>query len=102
LPPAVNGEEGIPVTPITYALNQNYPNPFNSSTVIHYQLPVTEWVMIKVYDMLGQEVAMLINEVRWSGEHSVRWDAGDNPNGVYYYQLTAGAFTETKKMILMK
>jgi len=102
LPPALNGEEGIPVIPRAYALNQNYPNPFNSSTVIRYHLPVTEWVTIRVYDLLGQEVAMLVNEVRPSGEHSVRWDAGENPNGVYYYRLTAGTFTETKKMILMK
>lgn len=102
LPPALKEEQGISRIPITYALTQNYPNPFNSSTVIRYQLPVTGRVTISVYDLLGQEAAVLVNEVRPSGEHTVRWEAGDNPNGVYYYKLTAGAFTETKKMILMK
>jgi hypothetical protein len=101
-PPALNGEEGTPVTSITYTLSQNYPNPFNASTVIRYHIPVTEWVTINIYNLLGQNISVLTNEVNQSGEHSVRWDAGDIPNGVYYYRLTAGVFTELKKMILMK
>jgi hypothetical protein len=59
-------------------------------------------VTIKLYDLLGQEIATLVNEVRPTGENTTRWEAGENPNGVYYYKLTAGRFTETKKMILMK
>ena len=102
LPPELNGEEGISGFPMTYALNQNYPNPFNSSTVIRFRLPLTQWVSIKVYNLLGQEVATLVNEVRGPGEQSVRWEAGENSNGVYYYRLTAETFTGTKSMVLIK
>mgnify|MGYP005839787223 CR=1 FL=1 len=100
-PPVIN-EKITSETPVNHKLYQNYPNPFNSSTVVKYQLPVTGWVTIKIYDLLGQEVDVLVNETKQSGEHTAIWNAGNIPNGVYYYRLTAGIFTETRKMILMK
>ena len=93
-------------------LKQNYPNPFNPSTVINYQLPVGGDVMLKVYDILGNEVATLVDEFKPAGRYEVEFSAGGGsayggnvynlPSGVYFYQLKAGDYIETKKMILMK
>jgi Tol biopolymer transport system component len=87
---------------ITYALSQNYPNPFNPKTVISYQLPATSNVTLKVYDLLGDEVATLINEEKPGGEYEVEFNAASLPSGVYYYQLKAGEYVNTKKMVLLK
>jgi photosystem II stability/assembly factor-like uncharacterized protein len=98
--------------PIEYQLNQNYPNPFNPSTTISWQAPVGSWQTIKVYDVLGNEVATLINEYKPAGSYEVEWNASEYPSGVYFYQLLvsalqskdgrAGSYLETKKMILLK
>ena len=85
-----------------FNLYQNYPNPFNPNTVISYQLPVSSFVKIKVYDVLGNEVATLVNEKQNAGSYSVEFDAGNYPSGIYYYKLEAGDFSEVKKMILLK
>jgi Secretion system C-terminal sorting domain len=85
-----------------FALQQNYPNPFNPSTTISYQLPVNTRVTLKIYDVLGREVKLLVNEEEHSGIHTVKFDGSDLPTGVYFSQLTAGAFIETKKMVLLR
>jgi len=85
-----------------YNLEQNYPNPFNPSTVISYQLPVTSKVVLKVYDVLGNEVATLVNEEKSSGNYEVEFNASGLTSGIYFYQLQAGSFVETKKMVLLK
>jgi hypothetical protein len=89
-------------TPETFALSQNYPNPFNPSTSISYQLPATAKVDLRVYDVLGREVAVLASGVQNAGEHTVKFDAISLSTGVYFYRLSAGSAMETKKMLLMK
>ncbi|MGA2624283.1 MAG: S8/S53 family peptidase [Bacteroidota bacterium] len=88
--------------PKEFALGQNYPNPFNPTTVISYQLPVASYVMLKVYNMLGQEVAMLINGMQEAGYKSVELDASNMPSGLYIYRLTAGTYTAVRKMLMIK
>jgi hypothetical protein len=96
--------------PDDYVLYQNYPNPFNPTTKIKYTIPSVEtrhasslqMVTLKVYDVLGNEVATLINEEKAAGEYEVEFNARNLPSAVYFYQLKAGSFVETKKMILVK
>ncbi|HTO94572.1 MAG TPA: T9SS type A sorting domain-containing protein, partial [Bacteroidota bacterium] len=88
--------------PTTAQLAQNYPNPFNPATVLSYQLPVASNVRLAVYDILGREVAVLVNERKASGSHEARFDATGLASGVYLYRLTAGAFVQTRSMILVK
>ncbi len=83
-------------------LSQNYPNPFNPSTKISWQSPVSSHQTIKVYDVLGNEVATLVNEYREAGSHELIFDASNLTSGIYFYQLQAGNFLQTKKMILIK
>ena len=92
------------VLPVQYNLSQNYPNPFNPSTVINYQLPVTGYVTLKVYDVLGREVATLVNESQNAGNYKVYFDSNEFhlSSGVYFYRITSGNFIQTKKMILLK
>ena len=88
--------------PARTTISQNYPNPFNPTTEIRYQIPEAGWVTLKVFDLLGREVATLVNETKQPGEYTVTWDAEGVPSGVYYYRMTAGSFVETKKLILLK
>jgi aminopeptidase N len=90
------------MTPVEYSLHQNFPNPFNPSTVITYQLPVNNYVTLKVYDLLGREVAVLVNERKDAGRYAVQWDASAKASGIYFYTLQAGTFRETKRMMLVK
>jgi predicted esterase len=90
------------VMPREYSLRQNYPNPFNPATTIGYQLPHAGRVSLIVYDVLGREVAMLVNEVKQPGTHTVQWDATGEPTGIYFYRLQAGSFAETKKLVVVK
>ncbi|MCF8307339.1 MAG: T9SS type A sorting domain-containing protein [Ignavibacteriales bacterium] len=85
-----------------YTLTQNYPNPFNPETTIEYTLEKKEQVNLKVYDLLGRELAVLVNEVQEAGSHRVRFAAGELPAGVYFYTLRAGDFVQTKKMCFIK
>lgn len=85
-----------------FTLSQNYPNPFNPSTMIRFQLPVSSYVSLKVYDLLGREVANLVDERESSGSHSVRFDASGLASGIYIYRLSTGDQAITRKMILMK
>ncbi|HZW39092.1 MAG TPA: T9SS type A sorting domain-containing protein [Ignavibacteriaceae bacterium] len=83
-------------------LVQNYPNPFNPSTTINYFLPISGFTTLKIYDMLGNEVATLVNEDKQTGSYTVEFNASNLSSGVYFYNLTSGSFTMNKKMILMK
>jgi Secretion system C-terminal sorting domain len=94
--------KALPVVPKMFALSQNYPNPFNPSTVISYQLPVNSHVVLKVYDILGREVATLVNEREQAGTHGVKFDGANLPSGVYFYRLATQGFVRTMKMILLK
>jgi carboxypeptidase T len=84
-----------------YALEQNYPNPFNPNTVIGYQLPVTGVVTLKVFDVLGTEIANVVNEHKPAGRHQVEFNAEGLSSGVYFYTITAGNFSQTRKMMLI-
>ena len=88
--------------PTVYGLKQNYPNPFNPSTVISYSLPESGLVSLKVFDILGQEVADLVNQIKSAGVYEVSFDASNLTTGLYIYRMEAGNFTETKKMLLVK
>ncbi|HCY76552.1 MAG TPA: hypothetical protein DHV28_11580 [Ignavibacteriales bacterium] len=85
-----------------FVLFQNYPNPLNPSTKISWQSPVGSWQTLKVYDVLGNEVITLVNEYRNAGNYEINFDASKLSSGVYYYQIRAGSFVETKKMIYLK
>lgn len=88
--------------PLQFGLEQNFPNPFNPTTVIRYELALTSYVVLKIYDVLGKEVETLINEWLSAGSHSGTFNAKELPSGIYFYRLQAGDFVETKKMILLK
>jgi len=88
--------------PKNITLKQNYPNPFNPSTKISWQVPVGSWQTLKVYAVLGNEVATLVDEYKPAGNYEVDWNASGLPSGVYFYQLKAGEFISTNKMILIK
>ncbi len=98
----VNLAESFTIEPGSYRLSQNYPNPFNPSTMIKYSLPEQNQVTIKIYNVLGSQVATLVNEVKPAGSYEVNFDASKLSSGVYYYTISSGKFTSTKKMILMK
>ena len=96
------GEENQRSTPTHYALDQNSPNPFNPTTRFSFALPNDEHVVLKVYDILGEEVATVLNEFQTKGYRSVEFDASSLPSGLYFYRLQAGTFVDTKKMMLVK
>ena len=89
-------------TPDGFELGQNYPNPFNPLTVINYSIPENGKTDLKIYDILGNEVAVLVNEYQSPGTYSVNWNAGNFSSGVYYYTLVTDNFTHTRKMVLTK
>jgi hypothetical protein len=91
-----------PGLPAAYELGNNYPNPFNPTTVVDYQLPVAGSVRLVVHDMLGREVAVLVNDRKEPGTYSATWDARGLASGVYLYRIQSGNFTQSKKMLLMK
>lgn len=88
--------------PTAVELYQNYPNPFNPATVIQYSLSVNKPVLLKVYNVLGMEVATLANEMKQPGMYSIEWNAAGLPSGVYFYRLQAGNFVEIKKLVLLR
>ena len=87
---------------IQFALLQNQPNPFNPATTIQYSIPQTEFASLKIFDILGNEIITLVNEEKPAGNYKVTWYAAKLPSGVYFYQLRAGDFVKTKKMILLR
>ena len=94
--------------PDRFTLNQNYPNPFNPSTSIRFQVPLNKGgfrglsVQLTIYDILGKEVEVLVNEQLQPGTYSVEWNASNFASGIYFYSLTAGDFIQTRKMVLIK
>lgn len=95
-------EEISDVNPSAYALEQNYPNPFNPSTAIRFIQPNANHVTLKVYDLLGQEIATLVNEFKNAGAYEVTFDASNLPSGIYLYSISTGDFNAVKKMMLIK
>jgi aminopeptidase N len=91
-----------PLIPQETFLQQNYPNPFNPMTTIRYELSKTTWVTLTVYDMLGRKVITLVDKEQPVGYYSPQWEAINVPSGIYFYQLRAGTFSETKKMAIIK
>ncbi len=85
-----------------FNLEQNYPNPFNPTTIIRYKLPASAFVILKVYNVLGREVRILVNDRQTKGTHSVKFNSVGLPSGVYFYRMQVGNFFETKKLILLK
>jgi len=98
----LTGVNKIYEMPSDCKLSQNYPNPFSSSTTIRYSLTKTSKVVIKIYDLMGQEIAKLVNEENPAGSYEVNFNASGLSNGIYYYKLESNGHTQTKKMILMK
>jgi len=85
-----------------FILQQNYPNPFNPITTIQYELPQRSYVQITIYDLLGYEVATLVSEIQDAGYKSIQWNASTVPSGMYFYQIKAGEYVQTRKMLLIK
>ena len=85
-----------------FVLHQNYPNPFNPETEITFSIPATELVTLKVYNLLGQEVQTLIDEVKPLGTYNIKWNAENKSSGIYFYQLKSSSHVQTKRMIISK
>jgi len=98
----VNGVQNNIVIPEGFSLQQNYPNPFNPSTTIRYSLPSSSRVKLVVYDLLGREIAILVDEEQSAGWKETEWNSKDVSSGIYFYKLTAGTFVDTKTMSLIK
>jgi hypothetical protein len=88
--------------PIEFKLSQNYPNPFNPTTTISYSLPEPSYVVLEIYNILGQKTKTLVSEHQEAGNHTVVWQANDISSGMYFYRIVAGDHTESKKMLLLK
>ena len=109
---AAGGDDVTPPksdTPLEFSLLQNYPNPFNPTTTIQYSLPFqgsngvkSQRVLLRVYDVLGREVATLVDEAKASGHYQVTWDARDVSGGVYFYRLQAGNSSAVRKLLILK
>ncbi len=85
-----------------FILNQNYPNPFNPSTIISYELRVTNYVSLRIFDISGKNIATLVNEKQNAGNHEIEFNAGNLPSGIYFYKLTSGKYSVSRKMVLTK
>ncbi len=100
--PTVGIDSETHQVPQQYVLHQNHPNPFNPLTKINYQIPELSFVTLKVFNVLGREIASLVNEEKSAGEYEIEFDGNNLTSGIYFYRLQAGNFVETKKMVLMK
>jgi photosystem II stability/assembly factor-like uncharacterized protein len=98
----LSADDSENAVPSDYSLEQNYPNPFNPSTTIKYFVPQLGFVTVKVYDILGKEVATLVNEEKLAGSYKINFDASDLTSGVYFYKLMTANYSETKELVLMK
>ncbi|MGA3286710.1 MAG: T9SS type A sorting domain-containing protein [Bacteroidota bacterium] len=92
----------ISFRPDAFGLKQNYPNPFNPTTTVSFDIPFQTYVSIKVYNLVGQEVATIVSENMAAGSYSKIWNAASMPSGVYFYRLQTGSFTDTRKLVLLK
>ncbi len=95
-------EEFDGMKPITFKFEQNYPNPFNPKTSINYELPITNYVDLSIYNVLGQKVVNLVSQKQVAGSYQVEWDASGFASGIYYYKIETGEFVDVKKMIVIK
>jgi hypothetical protein len=95
-------EEEIDKIPTDYGLSNNFPNPFNPSTKIRYSVPQSSYIIIKIFDILGNEIETLVDGEKNVGTYEITWFAENLPSGIYFYRHQAGSFVETKKMVLMK
>nr|MDA3861935.1 T9SS type A sorting domain-containing protein [Melioribacteraceae bacterium] len=95
----VNGDNTIPNE---FALSQNYPNPFNPTTIIEYSIREVSNVKLRVYDMLGREVKVLVNQEQSAGRYNIEFNAANLSSGVYFYRIEAGNFVASKKLLLLK
>lgn len=91
-----------PQSPTGFALHQNYPNPFNSTTRIGFSLPRSAVVTLKVFDLVGREVATVVNGERSAGDHTIFWDAGEFPSGIYFYRLQSSSSLQTRKLLILR
>jgi plastocyanin len=100
----LTGVENIQTSfqPDAFRLKQNFPNPFNPTTMISFDIPFQTTVSLKIYNLIGQEVATIANENMPAGSYSKMWNAISMSSGIYYYRLQAGAYSETKKLVLLK
>jgi hypothetical protein len=96
------GDDQGSLIPTEYRLEQNYPNPFNNSTVIKYSIPKERIVSLKIYNVIGEEIAVLVNETKQAGNYEVVFKTDKLTSGIYLYTLTSGSFVQTRKMILLK
>jgi hypothetical protein len=94
--------KNVNALPAEFTLHQNYPNPFNPTTRIEYELPASSHISLTVYDVLGREIRTLVDERQSAGNHSVTFNPGNLPSGVYFYRLQAGNYSATKKLLLLK
>ena len=101
-PKVTNFQSNEDKFPNNYFLCQNFPNPFNPSTTIKYSIPKAENVTLKIYDVLGRQIKTLVNEKKPAGNYTVEYNGNNLPSGIYFYQIQAGNFIETKKMLLLK
>jgi hypothetical protein len=85
-----------------FSLSQNYPNPFNPGTTITFTLPESKFVTLKIFNALGQEIKTLVNSIKEAGTHNINFDASELNSGIYFYRIDAGAFSQVKKMTLIK
>jgi pectate lyase len=88
--------------PLQFSLEQNYPNPFNPATIIKFSVGTYGHTSLRIYDILGRQIAVLVNEIKPAGSYQVGWNASDMPSGIYFYRLDAGGFTQVKKMLMLK
>jgi hypothetical protein len=94
--------ESTAAAPLAYRLAQNYPNPFNPNTIIKYELPKSSMVRLSVYDILGREMSVLVNERKDAGSYEVEFDAAGLASGVYFYRLIAGESVQTLRMAVVR
>jgi len=99
-PTEINDEENT--IPEQYLLSQNYPNPFNPETIINWQVPVAGHTTLKIYDLLGNEVATLVDEFQPAGKYEMKFNGSSLSSGVYFYRLQSDSFVETRKMVYLK
>ena len=100
------GLNGVDLNNYNFTLDQNYPNPFNPSTIISWQSPTGSWQTLQVYDILGNEVATLVDEYKLAGKYEVEFNPSSSiknlASGIYFYRIQAGCFAQTKKMMVLK
>ena len=92
----------LPPPPEYYYISNNYPNPFNPNTTIEYWLPLDEAVTIKLFDAIGREIKILVNEEKQAGKYKFEFNDFNYSSGIYFYQISAGRYQKTKKMLLLK